>query len=365
MRKTIAVLGLVMASLSFASVAKSNDNNPYGDVTVIGNGTGSVSISQCASTWNCNNSELNVDFTGDVGNVIINGEHTVIKGKDGINGTNGTNGIDGKDGAQGIQGEKGDKGEKGDTGATGAAGADGKDGRDGVDGAAGRDGIDGKDGLNGVNGKDGIDGKDGKDGVNGKDGRDGVDGKDGAQGIQGERGETGATGAQGIQGEKGDKGDTGATGAKGDTGAQGEKGDTGLAGKDGQNGSDGKNGANGKDADMTLVNANTAANKATAARQESYEKSTNQRFADMGKRIDENRNHASAGIAGVAAMANIPQVSQNSSFSIGAGVGSYDGEQGIAVGASARFNQNVVTKASVAGTTQSDFVFGAGVSYEW
>ncbi len=281
MRKTIALLGLVMASLSFASVAKNNDNNPYGDVTVIGNGTGSVSISQCASTWNCNNSELNVDFTGDVENVFINGEHTVIKGKDGINGTNGTNGIDGKDGAQGIQGEKGDKG---DTGATGANGRDGKDG---------------------------------------------------------------------------------APGAKGDTGAQGEKGDTGLAGKDGQNGLDGKNGVNGKDADMSLVNANTAANKATAARQESYEKSTNQRFADMGKRIDDNRNHASAGIAGVAAMANIPQVSQNSSFSVGAGVGSYDGEQGIAVGASARFNQNVVTKASVAGTTQSDFVFGAGVSYEW
>lgn len=171
-----------------------------------------------------------------------------------------------------------------------------------------------------------IKGKDGKDGINGTNGTNGIDGKDGAQG---------------------------------------EKGDTGLAGKDGQNGSDGKNGANGKDADMTLVNANTAANKATAARQESYEKSTNQRFAAMGKRIDGNRNHASAGIAGVAAMANIPQVSQNSSFSIGAGVGSYDGEQGIAVGASARFNQNVVTKASVAGTTQSDFVFGAGVSYEW
>ena len=362
MKKILLAVGLVMASLSFASMAKNNDNNPYGDVTVIGNGTGSVSISQCASTWNCNNSGLNVDFTGGVENVTINGEHTVIKGKDGkdgINGTNGKDGIDGKDGAQGIQGEKGDKGEKGDTGATGAAGANGKDG------------INGKDGTNG------IDGKDGKDGVNGKDGRDGVDGKDGAQGIQGERGETGATGAQGIQGEKGEKGDTGATGAngrdgkdgatgaKGDTGAQGEKGNTGLTGKNGQNGSDGKNGANGKDADMSLVNANTAANKATAARQESYEKSTNQRFVDMGKRIDDNRNHASAGIAGVAAMANIPQVSQNSSFSVGAGVGSYDGEQGIAVGASARFNQNIVTKASVAGTTQSDFVFGAGVSYEW
>lgn len=316
MRKTIAVLGLVMASISWANASTNNSN----DVVVVGNGTGSVQVSQCASAWTCNNSSLNVNFEGDVDKVYVDGKATVIKGKDGKDGINGTNGKDGINGTNGI------------------------------------DGKDGKDGRDGVNGVNGIDGKDGKDGVNGKDGRDGVDGKDGAQGIQGERGETGATGAQGIQGEKGDKGDTG---------AQGEKGDTGLAGKDGQNGSDGKNGANGKDADMTLVNANTAANKATAARQESYEKSTNQRFADMGKRIDDNRNRASAGIAGVAAMANIPQVSQNSSFSIGAGVGSYDGEQGIAVGASARFNQNVVTKASVAGTTQSDFVFGAGVSYEW
>ena len=329
MKKILLAVGLVMASLSFASMAKNNDNNPYGDVTVIGNGTGSVSISQCASTWNCNNSELNVDFTGDVENVFINGEHTVIKGKDGkdgldgkdgINGTNGTNGIDGKDGAQGIQGEKGDKGEKGDTGATGAAGADGKDGINGIDGKDGRNGVDGKDGAKGERGEQGIQGETGAAGLNGSDGKDGLNG------------------TNGLDGAKGDKGD------------EGKQGIAGL---------------NGKDADMSLVNANTAANKATAARQESYEKSTNQRFADMGKRIDDNRNHASAGIAGVAAMANIPQVSQNSSFSVGAGVGSYDGEQGIAIGASARFNQNVVTKASVAGTTQSDFVFGAGVSYEW
>ncbi len=347
MRKIVVVLGLVMASLSFASVAKDNDNNAYGDVTVIGNGTGSVSISQCASTWNCNNSELNVDFTGGVENVTVNGEYTIIKGQDGkdgkngINGTNGTNGIDGKDGAQGIQGIQG---EKGDTGATGAAGTDGKDG------------INGKDGLNGTNGKDGLNGSDGKDGTNGKDGLNGANGKDGTNGLDGKDGIAGAKGDTGAQGEKGDTGLDGKDGVNGSDGA---------AGTNGSNGTDGKNGANGKDADMTLVNANTAANKANAVRQESYEKSTNQRFADMGKRIDDNRDHASAGIAGVAAMANIPQVSQNSSFSVGAGVGSYDGEQGIAVGASARFNQNIVTKASVAGTTQSDFVFGAGVSYEW
>lgn len=334
MKKILLAVGLVMASMSWANASTNNSN----DVVVVGNGTGSVQVSQCASAWTCNNSSLNVSFEGDVDKVYVDGKATVIKGKDG------KDGINGKDGAQGIQGEKGD------TGATGAAGKDG------------------------VNGLDGKDGKDGLNGTNGTNGRDGIDGKDGAQGIQGEKG------------DKGDKGDTGAQGERGEQGIQGERGAAGLNGsdgKDGLNGENGKDGAkgdkgdegkqgiagidglNGKDADMTQVNANTEANKSTSKRQDAFEKSTNQRFANMDKRIDENRKNASAGIAGVAAMANIPQVSQNSSFSVGAGVGSYDGEQGIAVGASARFNQNVVTKASVAGTTQNDFVFGAGVSYEW
>ncbi|EBV1835051.1 hypothetical protein DNZ22_18500 [Salmonella enterica subsp. enterica serovar Newport] len=305
--------------MSWANASTNNSN----DVVVVGNGTGSVHVSQCASAWTCNNSSLNVSFEGDVDKVYIDGKATVIKGKDGkdgkdgINGTNGTNGIDGKDGAQGIQGEKGDKG---DTGATGAAG------------------------------RDGIDGKDGRDGVDGKDGAKGDTGAQGERGEQGIQGETGAAGKDGLNGENGKDG------AKGDKGDKGDEGKQGIAGIDG---------LNGKDADMTQVNANTEANKSISKRQDAFEKSTNQRFANMDKRIDENRKNASAGIAGVAAMANIPQVSQNSSFSVGAGVGSYDGEQGIAVGASARFNQNVVTKASVAGTTQNDFVFGAGVSYEW
>lgn len=319
MKKILLAVGLVMASMSWANASTNNSN----DVVVVGNGTGSVHVSQCASAWTCNNSSLNVSFEGDVDKVYIDGKATVIKGKDGkdgkdgINGTNGTNGIDGKDGAQGIQGEKGDKG---DTGATGAAG------------------------------RDGIDGKDGRDGVDGKDGAKGDTGAQGERGEQGIQGETGAAGKDGLNGENGKDG------AKGDKGDKGDEGKQGIAGIDG---------LNGKDADMTQVNANTEANKSISKRQDAFEKSTNQRFANMDKRIDENRKNASAGIAGVAAMANIPQVSQNSSFSVGAGVGSYDGEQGIAVGASARFNQNVVTKASVAGTTQNDFVFGAGVSYEW
>lgn len=338
MRKTVLVLGLVLASLSFASVAKDNNNNSRGDVTVVGDGTGSVHISQCASTWNCNNSELNVEFTGDVENVTINGEHTVIKGqdgKDGKDGIDGKDGANGKDGINGVDGAKGDKGDKGDTGASG------RDGKDGLDGTNGRDGVDGKDGAKGDTGAQGERGEQGIQGETGAAGKDGLNGSDGKDGLNGENGKDGLNGTNGLDGAKGDKGD---------------EGKQGIAGV---------NGLNGKDADMTQVNANTEANKSISKRQDAFEKSTNQRFANMDKRIDENRKNASAGIAGVAAMANIPQVSQNSSFSVGAGVGSYDSEQGLAVGMSARFNENVVTKASVAATTQDDFVFGAGVSYEW
>lgn len=89
------------------------------------------------------------------------------------------------------------------------------------------------------------------------------------------------------------------------------------------------------------------------------------KFNDLKNTVDNNRKHASAGIAGVAAMANIPQVSQGSTFSMGAGAGTYDGEQGLAVGASARIGQQVVTKLTVSATTENDFVAGMGAAYEW
>ena len=178
------------------------------------------------------------------------------------------------------------------------------------------------------------------------------------KGEKGDQGEKGDTGANGIDGKDGIDGEQGAQGEKGDSGADGKKGETGLTGAAGLNGVDGLNGKNGKDADMSAVNANAKSIKA-------LEQSTNKRFASLQKQVDRNRDHASAGISGVAAMANIPQVSQGSAFSVGAGVGAYDGESALAIGVSARFNENVVTKASVAMTSESDAVLGAGVSYEW
>ena len=312
MKKIMLAVGLVMASMSWANASTNNSN----DVVVVGNGTGSVQVSQCASAWTCNNSSLNVSFEGDVDKVYIDGKATVIKGKDGkdgINGTNGkdgVNGIDGKDGAQGIQGEKG---EKGDTGATGAAG---------------KDGINGTNGKDGVNGLDGKDGKDGLNGTNGVDGKNGLDGKDGA------------------------------------TGAKGDKGDTGAAGKDGLNGTDGINGtdgANGKDADMSVVNAN----KAAIAAQQQELRNVNKQFSSLKEKVDDNHKKANAGIAGVAAMANIPQVTESARFSLGAGVGFRGDEQAIAVGMSSRLSQSVIGKLSVAADTQSEFIVGAGVAVQW
>jgi len=82
------------------------------------------------------------------------------------------------------------------------------------------------------------------------------------------------------------------------------------------------------------------------------------RFNDIDKRFD-------AGLSGVAAMANIPQVTEYQTFAVGAGVGARGSESAIAVGFSARASQNVVLKASVAGDSQQKWTVGGGLSYGW
>lgn len=111
-------------------------------------------------------------------------------------------------------------------------------------------------------------------------------------------------------------------------------------------------------------NAQTTANTASTSIDQ-FAGETNQRFANLDKRIDDNRKRASAGIAGVAAMANIPQVTNTQNFSVGAGVGTTDGESALAVGFSARATENVVIKGSVSNDTQQNFVVGGGISYGW
>ncbi|QPB43746.1 YadA family autotransporter adhesin [Rodentibacter haemolyticus] len=73
-----------------------------------------------------------------------------------------------------------------------------------------------------------------------------------------------------------------------------------------------------------------------------------------------------AGIAGVTAMANIPQVTQAGANLVGVGVGNFKGENAIAVGYSKLTDNNkVIFKVSGAANTRGDYNVGAGIGYQW
>ena len=81
--------------------------------------------------------------------------------------------------------------------------------------------------------------------------------------------------------------------------------------------------------------------------------------------LQDTRKMLSRGIASVTAMANVPAVDQGKTFSVGLGVGSYDSNTAIALGASYRVSQNVVLRGSVAGGSSGKAAFGAGIGASW
>lgn len=95
------------------------------------------------------------------------------------------------------------------------------------------------------------------------------------------------------------------------------------------------------------------------------EQNTSANFSDLKNQVESNRRRASAAISGVAAMANIPQVTEGATFSLGAGAGTTDSESAVAVGFSARVADPVVIKASISTDSQHNFVAGAGASVQW
>lgn len=75
-----------------------------------------------------------------------------------------------------------------------------------------------------------------------------------------------------------------------------------------------------------------------------------------------------AGVAGTAAMANIPNVDSGKTFSIGAGIGVYQSSTAVAVGASYRAFPSTVFRASistVSGAGQKNTVMGVGAGMSW
>ena len=117
------------------------------------------------------------------------------------------------------------------------------------------------------------------------------------------------------------------------------------------------------------TNAKVAEHSRTLANHEQrlgeLERSTSSRFADIDKRIDENKRSANAGIAGVAAISNIPQVTSGARFSAGVGVGQRGSEQAVAVGFSSQLTDSVIGKVSVAGDSQQQWTVGAGLAVQW
>lgn len=83
--------------------------------------------------------------------------------------------------------------------------------------------------------------------------------------------------------------------------------------------------------------------------------------------IRENRDRAAQGIAGLAAMANIPTPAIAGATTFGAGIGYFDNQSAIALGAAHYFENNIAIKGSISNGFGSgdSTVVGGGVSYTW
>lgn len=93
---------------------------------------------------------------------------------------------------------------------------------------------------------------------------------------------------------------------------------------------------------------------------------TDQRFNQLSGDVRKVAKQASAGTASAIAMANLPQAYIPGKSMVSVGVGSYDGEAGIALGVSKLSdNGRWVVKFSATGNSRSKFGVGAGAGFHW
>ncbi|WP_253684651.1 YadA C-terminal domain-containing protein [Edwardsiella tarda] len=85
----------------------------------------------------------------------------------------------------------------------------------------------------------------------------------------------------------------------------------------------------------------------------------------LSRRIDDNRKKAAAGIAGVAAMSNIPIPYTEGSFTVGVGIGYYDSQSAGAIGIGKGFENGLAIKASASFATDSNVAIGGGASWSF
>ncbi|MDD7569017.1 MAG: YadA-like family protein [[Actinobacillus] rossii] len=271
-------------------------------------------------------------------------------------------------------------------------------------------------------------GSEGPKGETGATGPQGPKGETGARGPQGPKGETGATGPQGPKGDTGSGGNfilkvSGDNVVKGTASVDGEKiqsGDTvemvageNLTVKHDKNGkitfatkdniklnsiqfgkkgpmvkADKENNLNVNNAKITSVANGDISPESTDAVNGSQlyrvAAKVNQNIVDTNKRIDNvvakvkqniddihnkiNRNNKQlrSGIAGVAAIAGIPEIHLAGKSMISAAASTYKSETAVAVGYSHLSDNNKVKmKISGSATSQGDFIGTVGMGYAW
>ncbi len=102
----------------------------------------------------------------------------------------------------------------------------------------------------------------------------------------------------------------------------------------------------------------------TDSRIEQIQTANNSRFDSLEKRIDRNAQQANAGIASVAAMANIPYT-PDTDFSAGIGIGNYRNGNALAAGAQYQVRRDVNLRGSVSWNDSDSAVLGAGLAIGW
>ncbi|MDK9762478.1 YadA-like family protein [Vibrio sp. D420a] len=116
----------------------------------------------------------------------------------------------------------------------------------------------------------------------------------------------------------------------------------------------------GQNATTSAVNSTHIAQNTASINQNAAE------IKDLRKDLERQSKELSGAIAGVAAMSNIPNAQGVGNVAVGAGVGYYNSESAIAVGASYRYSDAVSAKMSMSAQSGNfDPVIGAGVSYEF
>ncbi|MEM8206320.1 YadA-like family protein [Morganella morganii] len=100
----------------------------------------------------------------------------------------------------------------------------------------------------------------------------------------------------------------------------------------------------------------------TDTRFNELETSMNGRLHSVEQQVNKNADRANAGIASVAAMANIPYT-DNTRFSMGLGAGNYRNGNAVAFGGQLRMENNVNLRTSVSWNSEDSAVYGAGVAF--